>query len=117
MKFKDDRPIYVQIQENLCRQIITGELKPSQKIPSVRNLATHLMVNVNTVQKALRQMIISGLLITKRGEGNFVTNDKKLLEKTKRDIIISEQSKFVHNMKALGVSARKLNLILTEHLK
>ena len=117
MKFKDDRPIYVQIQEDLCRQIITGKLKPSQKIPSVRNLATHLMVNVNTVQKALRQMIISGLLITKRGEGNFVTNDKKLLEKTKRDIIISEQSKFVHNMKALGVSARKLNLILTEHLK
>ena len=103
MKFKDDRPIYVQIRENLCHQIITR--------------ATHLVVNVNTVQKSLRQMIISGLLITKRGEGNFVTNDKKLLEKTKRDIIISEQSKFVQNMKALGVSARKLNLILTEHLK
>ena len=100
MKFKDDRPIYVQIQENLCRQIITGKLTPSQKIPSVRNLATHLMVNVNTIQKALRQMIISGLLITKRGEGNFVTNDKKLLEKIKKDIIKSEQSKFVHNMKA-----------------
>lgn len=93
------------------------ELKPSQKIPSVRNLATHLVVNVNTVQKALRQMIISGLLITKRGEGNFVTNDKKLLEKIKRDIIRSEQSKFVHNMKTLGVSARQLNLILIEHLK
>ena len=117
MKFKDDRPIYVQIQEDLCRQIITGKLKPSQKIPSVRNLATHLMVNVNTIQKALRQMIISGLLITKRGEGNFVTNDKKLLEKIKRDIIRSEQSKFVHNMKGLGVSAGQLNLILTKHLK
>lgn len=33
MKFKDDRPIYVQIQEDLCRQIITGKLKPSQKFP------------------------------------------------------------------------------------
>ena len=87
MKFKDDRPIYVQIRENLCHQIITRELKPSQKIPSVRNLATHLVVNVNTVQKSLRQMIISGLLITKRGEGNFVTIDKKLLKKIIRDII------------------------------
>ncbi|WP_366125383.1 GntR family transcriptional regulator [uncultured Lactobacillus sp.] len=91
MKFKDDRPIYVQIQEDLCRQIITGKLTPSQKIPSVRSLATHLMVNVNTIQKALKHMTMSGLLITKRGEGNFVTNDKKLLEKSKE--ILSDLNK------------------------
>ena len=117
MKFKDDRPIYVQIQENLCRQIITGKLKPSQKIPSVRNLATHLMVNVNTIQKALKHMTMSGLLITKRGEGNFVTSDKKLLEKIKRDMIVAEQRKFVQNMKSLGITPKQTNLILANHLK
>lgn len=83
MNFKDSLPIYIQIKEYLCRQIITGKLEPNQMIPSVRNLATQLTVNVNTIQKALRQMINSGLLVTKRGEGNYVTSDKNYWKKSK----------------------------------
>ena len=83
MNFKDNLPIYIQIKEYLCRQIITGKLEPNQMIPSVRNLAKQLTVNVNTIQKALRQMINSGLLVTKRGEGNYVTSDKNYWKKSK----------------------------------
>ena len=117
MNFRDDLPIYIQIKEYLCRQIITGKLEPNQMIPSVRNLATQLTVNVNTIQKALRQMINSGLLVTKRGEGNYVTNDKKLLKKIKKDIIVAEQRKFVQNMRSFGISSGQINLIVANHLK
>lgn len=117
MNFKDSLPIYIQIKEYLSRQIITGKLEPNQMIPSVRNLATQLTVNVNTIQKALRQMINSGLLVTKRGEGNYVTSDKKLLEKIKRDMIVAEQRKFVQNMKSIGITPKQTHLILANHLK
>ena len=117
MNFKDSLPIYIQIKEYLCRQIITSKLEPNQMIPSVRKLAKQLTVNVNTIQKALRQMINSGLLVTKRGEGNYVTSDKKLLKKIKRDMIVAEQRKFVQNMKSIGITPKQTHLILANHLK
>ncbi|WLS99656.1 GntR family transcriptional regulator [Lactobacillus helsingborgensis] len=117
MRFKDDLPLYLQIYEYLCRQIITGKLMSNQKIPSIRSLATLFTVNINTIQKALRQMNDSGLLVTKRGEGNFVTKDKEFVAKIKKDLIIAEQNKFVQNMRNLGVSSKQIILIVANHLK
>ena len=70
MEFKDNIPIYLQIEQYLYRQIALGKMKAGEKIPSVRKLALELTVNVNTVQRALQQMNDQGILYTKRGEGN-----------------------------------------------
>ena len=117
MEFKDNIPIYLQIKQYLYRQIITGKLKPGKKIPSVRELAVQLTVNVNTVQRALQQMNFEGILYTKRGEGNFVTEDTTLLDKTKRELINAELDKFVHSMNSLGVSDEQILISLSEYLK
>ena len=53
MEFKDNIPIYLQIEQYLYREIAMGKLKAGEKIPSVRKLALELTVNVNTVQRAL----------------------------------------------------------------
>ena len=116
MEFKDNIPIYLQIKQYLYRQIVTGELKPGQKIPSVRELAVQT-VNVNTVQRALQQMNVEGILYTKRGEGNFVTEDTDLLEKTKQELINDELNKFVQSMNDLGVSNDQIHDILSAYLK
>lgn len=71
MEFKDNIPIYLQIEQYLYRQIAMGELKAGEKIPSVRKLALQLTVNINTVQRALQQMNDRGILYTKRGERKF----------------------------------------------
>lgn len=117
MEFKDNIPIYLQIKQYLYRQIVTGKLKPGEKIPSVRELAVQLTVNVNTVQRALQQMNVEGILYTKRGEGNFVTEDTQLLDKTKQDLINDELAKFVQSMNALGVSNDQISNFLTEYFK
>lgn len=117
MEFKDNIPIYLQIKQYLYRQIVTGKLKSGEKIPSVRELAVQLTVNVNTVQRALQQMNVEGILYTKRGEGNFVTEDTNLLDKTKQDLINEELDKFVQSMHALGVSNDQISTFLTEYLK
>lgn len=117
MEFKDNIPIYLQIEQYLYRQIALGKMKAGEKIPSVRKLALELTVNVNTVQRALQEMNTQGILYTKRGEGNFVTEDTELLSKTKQSLINNELDEFVQNMEKLGVKKDKLVLTLTEYLK
>lgn len=117
MEFKDNIPIYLQIEQYLYRQIALGKMKAGEKIPSVRKLALELTVNVNTVQRALQEMNTQGILYTKRGEGNFVTEDTGLLSKTKQSLINNELDEFVQNMEKLGVKKDKLVSTLTEYLK
>lgn len=117
MEFKDNIPIYLQIEQYLYRQIALGKMKAGEKIPSVRKLALELTVNVNTVQRALQEMNTQGILYTKRGEGNFVTEDTELLSKIKQSLINNELDEFVQNMEKLGVKKDKLVSTLTEYLK
>ena len=117
MEFKDNIPIYLQIEQYLYRQIALGKMKAGEKIPSVRKLALELTVNVNTVQRALQEMNTQGILYTKRGEGNFVTEDTELLSKTKQSLINNELDEFVQNMEKLGIKKDKLVSTLTEYLK
>lgn len=116
MEFKDNIPIYLQIEQYLYRQIALGKIKAGQKIPSVRKLALELTVNVNTVQRALQQMNDQGILYTKRGEGNFVTEDVELLTKTNQTLIDNELDEFVQNMDKLGVKKENLIKVLEDYL-
>lgn len=117
MEFKDNIPIYLQIEQYLYRQIALGKMKAGEKIPSVRKLALELTVNVNTVQRALQEMNTQGILYTKRGEGNFVTEDTELLSKTKQSLINNELDEFVQNMEKLGVKQDELVSTLEDYLE
>lgn len=116
MEFKDNIPIYLQIEQYLYRKIALGELKAGEKIPSVRSLALELTVNVNTVQRALQQMSDRGILKSKRGEGNFVTEDTELLQNTKQNLIDDELNEFIQNMEKLGVKGQDLIDTLAKYL-
>lgn len=117
MEFKDNIPIYLQIEQYLYRQIALGKMKAGEKIPSVRKLALELTVNVNTVQRALQEMNTQGILYTKRGEGNFVTEDTELLSKTKQSLIDNVLAEFVQNMEKLGVKQDELVSTLENYLE
>lgn len=117
MEFKDNIPIYLQIEQYLYRQIAMGKLTAGEKIPSVRKLALELTVNVNTVQRALQQMNDQGILYTKRGEGNFVTKDQELLRQTKQSLVDNELETFIQNMTRLGVKKDELVTTLSDYLK
>lgn len=117
MEFKDNIPIYLQIEQYLYRQIALGKMKVGKRIPSVRKLALELTVNVNTVQRALQQMNDQGILYTKRGEGNFVTEDTELLAQTKQSLINNVLDEFVQNMEKLGVKKENLISTLKDYLE
>jgi GntR family transcriptional regulator len=71
-----DKPIYIQIVEQISEAIAKGELSSGDRLPAVRKLAGELVVNPNTVARAYSILEQSGLLTTKTGSGTFVTDPK-----------------------------------------
>lgn len=116
MKFKDNLPIYLQIEDYIYLQIAQGKLQAGEKLPSVRALALELTVNANTVQRALREMTAKGYIFTKRGEGNFVTTDEGRLEEMKSKLPKQELAAFVSRMEKLGVERENLTGLLASYL-
>ena len=71
----DARAIYVQIMDEIKRAVVLGTVKPDDPLPSVRQLASELRVNPNTVQQAYRELERDGLVYVRRGQGTFVSAD------------------------------------------
>jgi len=102
--FDNDRPIYIQLVEKLRIEIISNKLKPGERIPSVRELALTTRVNPNTMQKALTELENEGLIYTERTNGKFVTEDKKLIEKIKKEMAEEKVKKYLNDMKNIGIN-------------
>lgn len=70
--FRSGLPIYEQIVEQVRRMVVSGMLKPGDQLPTVRQLATELRVNFNTVARAYRILDESGLISTQQGRGTYI---------------------------------------------
>ena len=90
LNYRDARPIYLQIVENYRLQIRSGILEHGEKLPSVRELATQLAINPNTIARAYRELEAEGWIATVPGKGCFVCgvpgaeNHKNLLAELDR---------------------------------
>ena len=73
LDYRDARPIYLQIVDGFRAQILAGVLQSGEKLPSVRELATGLSINPNTIQRAYRQLEALGWIATVPGKGCFVS--------------------------------------------
>jgi len=104
MNFNNDRPIYIQLLDQLQLLIVSGKIELGERIPSVRDLALEYKVNPNTVQKALQELESMGLIYTERTNGKFVTDDKKLIEKYKKSLAHEHTQNYFENMEKLGFS-------------
>jgi GntR family transcriptional regulator len=71
----DARPLYVQIMDEIKRAVVLGTVAANDPLPSVRQLASELRVNPNTVQQAYRELERSGRVYVRRGQGTFVAEE------------------------------------------
>ena len=78
LNYRDSRPIYAQIKDGLRKLIITGALSPGEKLPSVRELASELAINPNTIQRAYRELEGEGYINTAAGKGSFAAEPQEL---------------------------------------
>ena len=72
LNYRDTRPFYQQIKDNVRQLVVSGALKKDEKLPSVREMAASLAINPNTIQRAYRELESEGYIYTLSGKGTFV---------------------------------------------
>lgn len=97
-----ERPIYAQIMERITLDIVSGIYLPGARLPSVRDLAQDAGVNPNTMQKALSELERTGLIISQRTSGRFITEDLTMVEKTKQNLASMQIREFLEKMEHIG---------------
>jgi len=116
MQFDDKVPIYYQIKKYLYKEIIIEHLNPGDKLPAVRQLAVDLTVNVNTIQRAISELVEEGIIVTQRGKGNFVPTDMEKLFALKRHVVEEQIEVMYNNLTALQVSPDEVLEYLTTYI-
>ncbi len=107
-------PVYEQIVEQTEKFILTGILKPGDKIPSVRNLSIELSVNPNTIQKSIAELDRRGLIFSVPGKGCFVAEQaRKALTAVKRGELKEIRDK-IRELAMAGVTREEMLQVIEE---
>jgi GntR family transcriptional regulator len=106
-------PLYEQIASQIKNQIIMGELKPGDALPSIRNLAKELQISVITTKRAYHELEKDGFIETVGGKGSFVSGENKELFREKRLRMLEEKLyEVIAEGRFLGISLRELKEML-----
>ncbi|HCA70658.1 MAG TPA: GntR family transcriptional regulator [Lachnospiraceae bacterium] len=116
-EINSDRPVYVQLIEQIQAGIISGYFKPGDKLPSVRDFAADAAVNPNTMQKALSELERTGLIYTNRTSGRLITSDTKLIEDLRKQSARSQIIEFVDRMMLLGFQPDEILQLIEQVIK
>lgn len=110
MSFSIDNksPIYLQIIKYIQRKIIIGELNPGDTIPSRREMALELKVNLNTVQRAYKEMEQMGIINTFKNYQSNITTNEQILKNIKLELINESLDQFIDNMKSIKLSKEEV---------
>ena len=112
--FRQDAPIYSQIIEGFKLSIASGELKPGEKLRSVRELAAWAGVNPNTMQRALSELEREGLVYAQRTSGRYVTEEENSVARVRRQLASERLSEFTAFMKRLGYASGDIIELIKE---
>lgn len=110
MKFRDNEAIYLQIAAYVGQNILLGKWPAEQKIPSVRDFAIELEVNLNTVMRSYEFLENLGAIYNKRGLGFFVSRDghEKVKAFRKEKFIQQDLPAFFNNVYLLDISPEEI---------
>ena len=96
MRYENDRPIYLQVIEDISRRLIQGELALGEKLPSVREMESR------------------GLCYTKRGMGTFITEDSGMIKTLQSEMAENCLDTFLQGMQAIGIDLDEMIQLLRE---
>jgi len=103
LDYRDKRPIYEQIIEQIKKLIATDVLAADDKLPSVRNLAMEISINPNTIQRAYMELEKDGWIYTVKGKGNFVADKSGWMDANKA-LAMESLRKEIEKAKSLGIT-------------
>jgi len=115
--YRSGESLYIQIKNNFKKLILSDSLKENEILPSVRNLASSLAINVNTVQRAYRELEQEGYIYSIPGKGNFVAKiDKSIINKS-LDEFKEQFFETMEKAKLLDISKKEIKELVDEFYK
>ncbi|MES2179443.1 MAG: GntR family transcriptional regulator [Gemmatimonadota bacterium] len=103
----DERPIYIQIMDEVRRGVVMGLILADEALPSVRQLALDLRVNPNTVMQAYRELEREGVVEVRRGQGTYVAQSRTT-SKQRRDLVREVAERATRDAHRNGVHVHEL---------
>lgn len=113
INFRDSRPIYEQVKTTLRKLIVSGAMSPDEKLPSVRELASQLVINPNTIQRAYRELEQEGYIISIPGKGSYANLSAQVDEGRKKELLTA-MDEIVAELLYLGVTPDELDQRIRE---
>jgi GntR family transcriptional regulator len=99
-----ERPVYIQLVDQVKRDVAAGRLREGDKLPTIRQLAAELVMNPNTIAKAYRILEQEGILASRPGAGAFISNvDNGLNKSVRKRIICDELERVVVEAVHMGI--------------
>ncbi|MCS6908055.1 MAG: GntR family transcriptional regulator [Anaerolineales bacterium] len=117
--FRSGQPIYLQIVEQIRQKVASGELKPGDQLPTVRQLAAELRVNFNTVARAYRLLDEAGLISTQHGRGTYIweTPSPETLQTIRQQGLESLTRRYLAQAAQLGCTAEEVAKVINPMLE
>ena len=107
LNYRDSKPIYEQIKDGFRKLIISSSLSANEKLPSVRELASGLAINPNTIQRAYRDLESEGYVYSIAGKGTFVAENQGVYDVRQRELL-EEFDEVVRELYYLSVKKEEL---------
>lgn len=108
-----DKPLYLQIKEQIKEAILKGELQEGDLLPSVRAFANDIGVSVLTTRRVYDELEQEGFAISQAGRGTFVAmGNLELLRDSKRRVVEEDMQKAIHNAKLFGITKEELQKMM-----
>lgn len=107
LNYRDAKPIYEQIKDGLRKLVLSGAIGENEKLPSVRELASQLAINPNTIQKAYRELELEGFIYTVSGRGSFAAPLSDVQE-GRQDELLRQLEEAATELLYLGKSKEEL---------
>ncbi len=119
LDFRSELPIYTQIVEQIRRLVANGVLKPGDQLPTVRQLATELRVNFNTIARAYRLLDEAGLISTQQGRGTYIWEQPSPATnlKLRRQVLEELTRQYLADATRLGFSLEEVAQGIVEEMK
>ena len=111
---RDVRPLYLQIMDEIRRAIVVGKLKPEDPLPSVRDLASELVVNPRTVSQAYQELEREEVVYVKRGQGTFVSPTTKKNSRERQNLARAVAKRTLIEARRSGLDVEELIATLKE---
>ena len=110
MEFNGNKSIYLQICDVICERILSGDLAPDSRIPSVREYGAEIGVNPNTIMRSYEKLTSEGIIYNKRGIGYFISEDAPeiVLETQREEFLNNELPLILKRMKLLGIDPKEV---------